>query len=309
MEGYPTSPEAAPAQGLENPAVVAGIGGAALAAAVPEAATPAVAPEAPAMPEVKEVNVSEQVTVEAPEAVAGAVPGAEAVKTPETATVTDTEMVGYILGRLKADLELPDLKAETPEAMKKRGEVETSIGIFDGVNLELKYDQQQGMEPKPVEEILKRKAGIGRLRAEALTDEAEKAKVLDEARLADEWAGSYLNRKKRREEEQQNSQAATATPEPQAAVPGMTGGGEAVPGATGAVEPAPAPVAPEAATPGVGTPEVATPVPGETATQPVSGELTNAAEAIEAALREATPPQPQAQPAPADGQLPTEGIV
>lgn len=289
MEGYPTSPEAAPAQGLENPAVVAGIGGAALAAVVPEAATPAVAPEAPAMPEVKEVNVSEQVTVEAPEAVAGAVPGAEAAKTPETTTVTDTEMVGYILGRLKADLELPDLKAETPEAMKKRGEVETSIGIFDGVNLELKYDQQQGMKPKPVEEILKRKAGISRLRAEALTDEAEKAKVLDEARLADEWAGSYLNRKKRREEEQQNPQAA-ATPVSQAAAPGTTGGGGAVQVAS----------------------EVATPAPGEVAAppaQPASGELTNAAEAIEAALREATPLQPQPQPAPADGQLPTEGIV
>ncbi len=256
MEQFPTStPEAAQGvapqaeQGMAETGAAEALS-APMAAGLGEAALNAVMPEAPAaeatatpgaeastavdlavgvapMPEVQAVN-----TTPAPEAgalaeqpVAGGevnvaietvavTPGTETAKSPEGGKVSDTEMVDYILGRLRDDSTLPDVK-EHPE---KADEIGKSIGIFEQTASVLNDDKRKNKEPISAEVVLAVIASENRYMADKSQNEAEKTGHEQMARLADEWADSYANRKARLEAERAGGEQANVAAEG-AAVP------------------------------------------------------------------------------------------
>lgn len=252
--------EAGAAEAL-SASVAAGLGEAALNAATPETSTAEVTPvlgaevlatgdpakEVAPMPEVQAVNMTQASEVSAPagqpagsgevsatiEATVAA-PGVEAVSSPEIGKVSDSEMVDYILGRLREDLTLPDIK-DHPEKAK---DIQTSIQIFDLAAFVMNDNKNRNKEPVSAETILGGIASENRYMAEKSQNDAEKAEHAQRAKLADEWANSYANRKAKLEAERTGEgkanvaveEAATPLESQSQAAPGVVS--EAAPVAT-----------------------------------------------------------------------------
>lgn len=152
-------------------------------------------------------NLTEALTQAAPETAMAP----EVIKTPEADKNSDDSMVQYIIGRLQEDLTAPAVQGETPEAKAKGEQIKDSILLFERVGFEQDYAKKQGEEPATVEKVLGKIGDEQAYLATKTQDVEEIGRHNRMAALANEWAGSYEQRKAKRAAEEAGGRVANAT--------------------------------------------------------------------------------------------------